>query len=108
MQKIMVAIVMALALSACASSGRQITQDKIEQIQLGSTTIAQMNEVFGAPASQSYGSDGKLSMNWMYVYAGPFGTDMKQQILAVLFSEDGKVEKYNMLNSAPDGVRLGR
>ena len=107
MLRIMVVCMMALMLGACASSGREITPDRISQIETGKTTLAQMNGLFGAPRSQSYSSDGKLSMTWSYVYVGLFGIGMKQQTLAALFNNDNTVEKYNVLDGAPGGVRFG-
>lgn len=107
MLRFMAVCLMALMLGACASSGQKITPDRVSQIEVGKTTVAEMNDLFGSPRSQSYGTDGKLSMTWMYVFVGPFGTGMKQQSLAVLFSDDNKVEKYNVLDAAPGGVRFG-
>jgi outer membrane protein assembly factor BamE (lipoprotein component of BamABCDE complex) len=107
MRILMAACLLALSLTGCASSGQQITPDKTAQIQPGTTTIAKMNDIFGPPTSQAYGTDGKLSMTWMYVFVGPFGTGMKQQSLAVLFNDDGTVSKYNVLDAAPGGVRFG-
>ncbi|MCA4960996.1 outer membrane protein assembly factor BamE [Pseudomonas sp. Y24-6] len=97
----------ALMLGGCASSGQKITPDRISQIEVGKTTVEQMSDLFGSPTSQSYGTEGKLAMNWVYVFVGPFGMGMKQQSLAVLFNEDNKVEKYNVLDAAPGGVRFG-
>lgn len=36
---------------------------------------------------------------WMYMRVGPFGVNMKQQNLSVLFDDQNKVSKFNMLNS---------
>ncbi|RWU21319.1 hypothetical protein DM813_19220 [Pseudomonas alkylphenolica] len=108
MLKLVAVLFMSLLLGACASSGQKITPDLITQIEPGKTTVSQMNDLFGAPASQSYSSDGKLAMTWMYVFVGPFGTGMKQQSLAVLFNTDSTVEKYNVIDAAPGGVRLGQ
>ena len=46
-------------------------------------------------------------MLWSYVHVGPFGTGMKQQTLAVLFDDSGKVKKYNLVDNNNAGVRLG-
>lgn len=107
MRFLIIATLLAL-LTGCASNGRQIEQSDVNQIRPGTTTIADMNSRFGPPVSQSYGSDGKLSMTWFYVYVGPFGTGMEQKILAVLFDDQGRVEKYNLTQGSPGGVRLGR
>ena len=107
MLRFMAVCLMALMLGACASSGQKITPELVSQIEVRKTTVAEMSELFGSPTSQSYGADGKLSMTWMYVFVGPFGTGMKQQSLAVLFNDDNTVEKYNVLDAAPGGVRFG-
>lgn len=98
---------MAMMIGACASSGEELTPEQISKIEPGKTTVSEMNDLFGSPASQSYGTDGKLSMTWVYVFVGPFGAGMKQQSLAVLFNEDKTVEKYNVIDAAPGGVRFG-
>lgn len=98
---------LSVAVASCASSGNKISQSQIDQIKIGETTFNQMVEIFGAPVGQSYGSEGHLTANWMYIYVGPFGTGMQQQVLAVYFDENNKVQKYNLLNQAPNGPRLG-
>lgn len=104
----LISIALVVLLAGCASSGNKIDQNQISQIHAGETTLDQMTAIFGQPVGQGYNSDGNLSVNWMYVYAGPFGTGMEQQVLSALFDSDGKVIKYNMLNGSPGGVRLGR
>ena len=97
-----------VAVASCASSGNKISQSQIDQIKIGETTFNQMVEIFGSPVGQGYGSEGHLTANWMYVYVGPFGSGMEQQVLAVYFDDKDKVQKYNLLNQAPNGPRLGR
>ena len=92
-------LVLLLTLFGCASRGNEISQNSVEQIVVGSTTKQEMYELFGSPLSQSYSSDGKLTMIWHYVFVGPFGLGMEQQNLAVLFNENEVVEKFNMLNT---------
>ena len=94
-------------LSGCASSGQKMSQGEIDQIEVGHTSKEQMIDIFGPPLSQSYSSEGNLTMLWSYVHVGPFGTGMKQQTLAVLFDNEGKVKKYNLVNNNNAGVRLG-
>lgn len=96
-----------LFLSGCASSGHKIDPNKVERIKIGVTTKDEMYTMFGSPLSQSYGPEGKLMMIWHYVYVGPFGMGMKQQNLAVLFDQNEKVEKFNLVDNADGGVRLG-
>jgi outer membrane protein assembly factor BamE (lipoprotein component of BamABCDE complex) len=99
--------VLFVVVAGCASSGKQIEQANIQKIIPGSTTKLQMLELFGPPLSQSFGTEGKLTMLWHYVYVGPFGIGMKQQNLAVLFDQQERVEKYNVVDNTGNGVRLG-
>lgn len=111
MKKVLALIVLVISLyglSGCASSGGKIDHANVEKIVLGTTTKQQMFELFGTPLSQAYGSDGKLTMIWHYVYVGPFGTGMIQQNLAVLFDEQERVEKFNLIDSTGNGPRLGQ
>jgi len=96
-----------ILLVGCASSGQKISQSSIDQIEVGQTSKEQMMDIFGPPLSQSYGSEGNLTMLWSYVHVGPFGTGMRQQTLAVLFDDNGKVKKYNLVDNNNAGVRLG-
>ena len=95
-------------MASCASSGKIIEQSNVEKIVIGETSKKDMVNMFGSPLSQSFGTDGKLSMIWYYVYVGPFGIGMKQQNLAVLFDGNEVVEKYNLIDGATNGVRFGR
>lgn len=97
----------AISVAGCASSGTKIEQASIQKIVVGTTTKDEMLQLFGKPLSQSYGTEGKLSLIWHYVYVGPFGTGMQQQNLAVLFDQKEKVEKYNVIDNTGNGVRLG-
>lgn len=102
------AIAACVAVSGCASSGKQIDHANVAKIKIGVTSKEEMYKLFGPPLSQSFGSEGKLTMLWHYVFVGPFGTGMKQQNLAVLFDQNEKVEKYNVVDNGDGGVRLGR
>ncbi|MGP4843307.1 outer membrane protein assembly factor BamE domain-containing protein [Marinobacter sp. 1Y8] len=83
-----------LLLTGCATSGRPISQDKVDQIQVGETTFDQMQEIFGPPVAQGYGSGGKLTATWFYVKTGAFIGIQQQKNLAVLFDEEKRVEEY--------------
>ncbi len=106
--KIWLALIAVLILSGCASSGREIDQNQVDQIEIGATTFDDMVSRFGPPMSQGYNGEGKIVASWIYVFVGPFGTGMEQQILAVQFDESKVVEQFNMTQGDPGGVRLGR
>lgn len=87
-----------LALSACAHRGNEMSPDTLSKIVPGSTTRDQMVQMFGSPLSQSFGTEGKLTMIWYYVHVGPFGTNMKQQNLTVLFDQQDRVERFSLVD----------
>ena len=99
MNKIVVIILCSVLLAACAT-GRQMSQNQIEQIVAGQTSKSEMIRMFGPPLSQSYSSDGKLMMSWFYTRVGPFGVGMEMQQLAVLFDDAGRVDKFNLVDNA--------
>ena len=106
--RIIFVLLTAILLSACASSGRQIDPSQVDQIEIGATSFDEMLNKFGSPMSQGYNGQGKIVASWMYVYVGPFGTGMEQQILAVQFDESKIVEQFNMTQGNPGAARLGR
>jgi outer membrane protein assembly factor BamE (lipoprotein component of BamABCDE complex) len=106
--RIIVVLIISITMMSCASNGTKIEKSNVEKIVAGKTTKTEMITVFGNPLSQSFNSDGKLSMIWFYVYVGPFGTGMEQQNLAVLFDENEVVEKYNLVDGGSNMVRFGR
>ena len=106
--RIIVVLIISITMMSCASNGTKIEKSNVEKIVAGKTTKTEMITVFGNTLSQSFNSDGKLSMIWFYVYVGPFGTGMEQQNLAVLFDENEVVEKYNLVDGGSNMVRFGR
>ncbi len=97
-------ITLVILIAGCASSGKEMSQANLDKIIVGTTTKNQMIQMFGSPLSQSYGTEGKLSMIWYYVYVGPFGTGMQNQNLAVLFDQNEIVEKYNIVDTRNSGA----
>lgn len=94
-------------ITGCASNGREMSQENLDNIVIGTTTKDQMVAMFGPPLSQSFSTDGKMTMLWYYVHVGAFVSSMRQQNLAVLFDENEVVEKYNFVNNN-DGARYGK
>lgn len=106
-QIIFLAGILAAVTAGCASVGHRIDQAEVDKIVIGTTTKADMLQTFGAPLTQTFNSDGKLVMTWIYTFVGPFGMGMQQQNLAVLFDQNNRVEKYSLTNSDENSPRLG-
>lgn len=100
---------MLTVMSGCASSGRQIQTDSVQQLQIGVTTKDQMLGTFGAPMGQGYTGAGELSLTWVYVHVGPIGIGSQTQSLIAQFDKDGILQRFNLVDTGPGGgVRLGK
>ncbi len=53
-----IALAIILTLTACATSGRKITQAQLAQVVSGQTTRGDLIAMFGPPTSEVYSSDG--------------------------------------------------
>lgn len=118
MKKFMTVII-SFVLIGCATVGQKIDQNKLSQIQEGTTTKQEVEILLGKPYMVSLTSDGKTTMMYQYTkvanrasnfipVAGLLtgGMDMSQEILQVLIGEDGKVEKY-IFNSSDTPINSG-
>ena len=110
--KKLLAVLLCLGLSGCATSGKPIAQDKVLQIKEGITTKQEVLALLGNPSSDTLNGDGKEILMYMYVNyktrASTFipvvglmtgGGDMKQQSVQILIDKTGKVEKYILTDS---------
>ena len=117
MNKIALAVALAVTLTGCASSGNQKLKSETEtsvqsKIQEGKTTKVEVKSLFGSPDAVSY-TDGGNEI-WKYSFAKvkvngtsfiPFyglfhnGTNGTKKELTILF-KDNTVQKYTMAESA--------
>ena len=94
-----------LLITSCVSIGNKIQASALEKIRIGETTKTEMIKTFGMPQSQLFVSENGLTMIWQYIYMGPFGVSTEQQNLAVLFDENEKVRKFNLLDSTSEEAK---
>ena len=100
----------------CASSGREIDTKRVEQLQTGTTTEADVRRVFGAPQERITRSNG--GRTWVYrssqsenvasstlrivsravlrVDPGVSSRTTKNQTLVIQFDSDGVVSEYSL------------
>ena len=97
----LIALALCLALTSCASSGRQITQQQFDQVQAGKTTTADLVSLFGDPNSRVYNSDGTQTLIWTYVYVGFAGVGTKVQSASINIGPDGTVQGYTRSGNTP-------
>ncbi|MEI7247971.1 hypothetical protein WCT80_17665 [Pectobacterium carotovorum] len=94
MKKIFISIVVSLALSACASVGKNFDESQLANIHKGSTTEQSVISYFGSPMSQSVDSDGNRIFMWTYSHATAFGK-AEGKTLMIQFS-NGVVKNYTV------------
>jgi outer membrane protein assembly factor BamE (lipoprotein component of BamABCDE complex) len=101
-------------LTGCTfSSGTQVKQSDVSKIQKGVTTKQDLNNLFGAPDSSSFDSDGKEIEIWSYWKQNNSGTDyipiygainqkskMTSSELKVTLNKDKIVEDYSLTESS--------
>lgn len=91
----------------CVSSGNNFDTSKVSQIKKGETTEADLEKLFGPPASRSVDSEGTAHLTWSYLesrmkgegfipIAGTFmgGSRSNHKMLSVTLGPDGKVKHF--------------
>lgn len=91
---------MAIALSACATYGKPVTQAQLDAIQQGKTTREELVASFGQPLAVTKNSDGTQVMSWGYSHVGFAGSNYKSQGLSVILDPSGKVVSYTTTDMA--------
>jgi hypothetical protein len=114
MNKILVSVLLAFSLAACASGGnekvRTETMDSVGQkVQKGVTTSTQVKAMYGEPASVSLTDGGNEVWNYSYSHAtikaatlipvvGIFagGSDVNKNEVVFLFDSKGVLQNYTV------------
>jgi hypothetical protein len=96
-----IALAIILTMTACATSGRKITQDQLAQVVSGQTTRVDLIAMFGPPTSEVYSSDGTQILGWGYAHVGFMGTNTEVQGVSMVIGADGIVTGYTRTGSAP-------
>lgn len=95
MAKMLAVLMVALFLHGCATThGSPITQDKMEMLITGETTIDQAVQIFGKPVVNSVNSDGTTIMSWGYAKS-TLTEPLETQGLSVVFDANGKVSSFS-------------
>lgn len=101
MKQILLLLLIIGLMAGCATGGSQrMDAGRLSQIEPGKTTKAELLAWFGSPISQGMDTDGKMVMNWHHVRAQSYGfhTDVKSQMLSVVLSASGIVEKFSLVD----------
>ncbi len=104
--KSILALLMLVFLSSCATAGKSITQAKVNEIRPGQTTEEDLVRTFGSPTTRTVDPKGETSLNWFYSspisaqnyipIVGPALGGMKVKVcqLWVVLGVNGKVKRY--------------
>lgn len=97
MKGIGAAILLALLLAGCAaSSGREISQEEVDSIEVGETTGQELIDRFGAPIMRSKSSNGSEVLVWGYGYSSFAPSKNRSQGFSVTLDAEGRVMDYSM------------
>ena len=94
-------------LSACATVGREVSQDQLASFKKGETTAEDVVAKLGPPTSSSISGTGLRTISYMFAHAqarpgsfvpfiGPLigGTDSRSSMVVFIFGSDGKLQNY--------------
>lgn len=110
-------LVAVLALAACATSGKQVTDDQLTGFQPGVTTYDQVVAKLGKPTGTFVNSDGSRGITYTYVHSqvraasfipvvGIFagGADTQHNMVSMSFDKSGLLKSYT---SSAGGIGVG-
>lgn len=100
-------LALVLMLAACASSGQKMSQNDLQALEAGKTTLSEMKSRFGEPMSQTFDAKGNLAVNWAYIHVGYMNIGSEQQMLTALFDKDKVLKQYQVTKGSGTGTRLG-
>lgn len=97
----LIALILALALSACASTGANFKEDSLSQLQPGMTEQEVIKALGGKPVSRAYMADGSYVAVWQYVRVAYVATT-DNKLVSLMFDKDRKfVRLINSVNVNP-------
>lgn len=103
------ALTTALLLTACATTGTKISQDQLNQLKPGISTISDAEQLLGQPMSVQHNYDGTTQLDYLYSaeqtdaksyipIAGAFigkGAHTQSQNTLLYFDKDGHYVKWS-------------
>jgi len=92
-----------LFLSACATVGRDFSASKVYDIQIGKTTLAEIEAMFGPPWRVGI-EDGKPTWTYASYHYSAFNA-ARTKDLVVRFDENNIVRSYTFNTSNPADIR---
>ena len=84
-------LIVALILTACASSGENFSEQSIDQLKPGMTEQQVIDILGGTPVSRAYNSDGSYVAVWHYVRVVYVSTT-DNKLITLLFDKERSAE----------------
>lgn len=100
--KTLIYVLLSLSLSilvvACATVGTQFDETKVQQIEKGKTTQAQVLELLGKPFGKGVDSQGKTQWKYQYLRSIAYGRTT-HKMLIIMFDKNNVVEDFHYQES---------
>lgn len=120
----LIAALLCLLLSACATVGREVTKDQLGGLEKGKTTAAEVMQRIGPPTTTITSQDGRSTLIYVFAHAQarpesfiPFvgaligGTDVRSSTVRFVFNKDGTLDDFTHATSSTGagyGLSAGR
>lgn len=111
--KAMIAALLLIVLSGCATVGKEVTQEQVKGFKKGETTMEEVVSKLGSPTSSGVDASGRTVISYVFVHAqaraatfvplvGPLigGADSRSSAVSFTFGPNGVLLDYNHTQSA--------
>lgn len=111
--RIILAILLAMAVAGCATAGRQVKPEQLQQLQRGTTTVDEAVGILGAPTQRTLAADGSTVLIYSYAHVqtrpetyipvvGAFvgGADTRTNSAVLMFDRGGILRDYTASEGA--------
>jgi hypothetical protein len=95
MRRVIPGLLLGLAMSVlgCATVGHSFPPERVERIELGTTTKSELVSMFGTPYRRGV-EDGDSTWTFLHYKFRLFGTHLRTRDLYVVFDPSGRVKSY--------------
>jgi len=94
---------LAVALTACVTAGRKFPTENVAKIQIGTSTMDDIKQLFGPPWRTGL-EDGEKT--WTYgTYHRKLFKESEASDLVIRFNNDGVVRSYSFSTTPPEDMR---
>lgn len=102
MKRLILTLLCCVLVGCSSTRGTYADKDKLDLLEPGVTTYAQMVEIMGSePISRSLDTSGKSTAVWHYikVQSGFYSFDTNQQMVSAIFTPEDVLERHVVSNT---------